>query len=324
VIVRWGLDALPAVLAELGVSDPLVVTSARWRDQVLPGTTRRFSGVQPHGEAEGVRAALEALDGADCLVALGGGSAIDTAKAVSAQTRLPVVSVPTTYSGAEWSPSFGTRDRHARTKTGGGGAHVAGIVYEPQLTLGLPASSTAGTALNALAHCAEGLYAAKRTDETDAHALQGAALISASLPAVLADPHDLQQRRRLLEGAMHAGAALLAGMGVGHAMAQALGGRYGLQHGTMNAVTLPHALRFNAEVAAGALTRLADAMGVEDAIARVDELAAMAGSLRLRDHGVPQEDLPELAEATAARPAAKGNPRPASAEEILAMLRAAW
>jgi alcohol dehydrogenase class IV len=123
---------------------------------------------------------------------------------------------------------------------------------------------------------------------------------------------------------MHAGSSLRAGMGVGHAMAQALGGRFGLSHGAMNAVSLPHALRFNREVAAEALARLGEGMGTADPIARVEELAAMVGPTRLRDYDVPREELGELAEATAARPAAQGNPRPVSPEQVLSLLEAAW
>src|SRR6266545_365909 len=157
-IVRWGLDSLAGVLRELSVERPLLITSARWRDVDLP-VLRRFDGVRPHAEAAGVRAAAEAAAQADGLVALGGGSAIDTAKAVSVARGLPIVSVPTTYSGAEWTPFFGVRDPATRTKGGGMGARVAAIVYEPELTLDLPADQTGGTALNALAHCAEALYA---------------------------------------------------------------------------------------------------------------------------------------------------------------------
>jgi alcohol dehydrogenase class IV len=321
-IVRWGLDALEEVLGELSVERPLLITSARWRDLELP-VARRFDGVRPHTEAESVRAAVAAAEGADGLVALGGGSAIDTAKAVSVQRDVPIVSIPTTYSGAEWTQFFGVRDVDARVKTGGMGARTEAIVYDPELTLDLPPAQTGGTALNALAHCAEALYAPGSTAELDSEALAGAALIGRSLPAVLADGSDRDARRELLEGAMHAGSSLRAGMGVGHAMAQALGGRYGLAHGTMNAVCLAPALRFNREVAADALARFGEALG-GDPVERTEELARLAGALRLRDYAVPREDLRELAEATAARPAAKGNPRPASAEAIAELFESIW
>ena len=324
-IVRWGLDELPGVLEELSVRDPLLVASDRWSEFELPVAARRFHGVQPHAEATGVRAAIAAAGaGADGLIALGGGSAIDTAKAVSSETGLPMVSIPTTYSGAEWTQGFGMRDKVAGIKRRGGGAHTVAIVYDPALTLEFPALPTAGTSMNALAHCAEALYSAGRDEETDRDAVAGAKLISDALPAVARDPHDLEARRRLLEGAMHAGAALRAGMGIGHAIAQALGGRYGLAHGTMNAVSLPPALRYNQEVAAPAIAWLGEAMGYEDAIARVSELAALAGPPRLRDHDVPRDDLESLSAAIAERAPAKANPRPAPPEAIHQLLQEIW
>ena len=169
-IVRWGLDTLPGVFDELWITRPLLISTERWRDFQLP-VAHRFHGVQPHAEIAGVREALSAAEGMDGLVALGGGSAIDTAKAVSSERGLPIVSIPTTYSGAEWTQGFGMRDRHAGVKRGGGGARTVAIVYEPSLTLDLPREQSAGTALNALAHCAEGLYSPGRSEETDHEAL---------------------------------------------------------------------------------------------------------------------------------------------------------
>jgi maleylacetate reductase len=321
-IVRWGLDSLSEVLRELSVRRPLLITSRRWRDVELP-VAARFDGVRPHSEAASVRAAIAAAEDADGLVALGGGSSIDTGKAVSAERDVPLVSIPTTYSGAEWTQFYGVRDPEARVKSGGMGARTEGIVYETELTLDLPRDQTGGTALNALAHCAEALYVPGATPELDRDALAGAELISRSLPVVLENGQDREARRALLEGAAHAGSALRAGMGVGHAMAQALGGRYGLAHGTMNAVCLPPALRFNREVAADAIARFGEAIG-GDAVARTEELAALAGAKPLREYAVPHDDLLELAEATAVRPAAKGNPRPAPPEEILKLLESIW
>jgi maleylacetate reductase len=286
---------------------------------------KRFYGVKPHTPVEVVEEAVGAAADVDGLLGVGGGSAIDTAKAVSAETRLPVVSVPTTYSGAEWTPAFGMRDEARRVKAGGGGALVEGIVYEPALTLDLPPGETAGTAMNALAHSAEALYVEGRNDEADREALTGAKLISSSLPLVLADGHYEESRRDLLEGAMHAGAALAgAGLGLAHAMAQALGGRYGLPHGAMSAICLAPALRFNFPVAGPEIERFGEAMGRHDPVDRVEALARLGGFTLLRHFEVPKEELDEVAEEAAGRRGAKANPRPVSADEIAELYRSVW
>lgn len=318
-IVRWGVEKLPGLLAELGIERPFLVASPRWSPPV------EVAGTWSEVPSDRIQDAAAATGDADGLLALGGGSAIDLAKAISAETGLPLVSVPTTYSGAEWTPSFGIRDPGKLMKGGGSGAHLAGIVYEPKLTLDLPRAETVGTSLNGLAHTAEALYVKGRNPEGDREALAGAALISEWLPKVVEDGHDLEARRALLEGAMHAGAALAAaGLGLGHAMAQALGGRYGLPHGAMNALALPAALRFNEPVAAAEIARFGEAMGTDDPVGRVEELARLGGYERLRHLGVPEAELEEVAEAVAARPGARANPRPVTPDDVTQLLLSIW
>jgi maleylacetate reductase len=320
VIVRWGLRELPGVLRELGIEGPFLIASERWSELDLPAVGR-WSEV-PSDRIEDIALAAGEADG---LLAVGGGSAIDLAKAVSAAAALPVVSVPTTYSGAEWASSFGIRDAGRRMQGGGSGARLAAIVYDPDLTLELPLEESVGTAMNALAHCAEALYVNGRSPQADVLALEGARAINETLPRVAAFGRDRHARTKLLAGADLAGHALgLAGLGLGHAMAQAIGGRYGLPHGALNAICLPAALRFNQPVAAEEIARFADALQTDDPVGRVQELARLGGFERLQDLGVPAEDLPELAEAAAARGGAKANPRPASPAEIEELLRSIY
>jgi len=316
VIVRWGLAELPALLDETGVGRPFLVASTRWDRLGLPAAAR-WSEIPSHR--------IAVPSGVDGVLAVGGGSAIDTAKAASAQAGIPLVSIPTTYSGAEWTTHYGVRDPSRRIVGSGGGARPTGILYDPALTLDLPPAESAGTALNALAHCAEALYAAGRNEAADREALAGAPLLSAWLPRVLEDGSDPEARTRLLEGAMHAGAALGgAGLALAHAMAQALGGRYGLPHGAMNALCLPPVLRFNEPAARTEIARLGEAMGAEDPAGRAEELARLGGFVRLRDFDVPEDELDELATAAAARAGARANPRRASPADIAALYRSVW
>jgi maleylacetate reductase len=321
VIVRWGLGELPGVLEEAGIDGPFLVAGPRWSGLALPEAHAIWSEVP----SERIDDAAAAAAGAGGVLAVGGGSAIDLGKAVSAATGLRLVSVPTTYSGAEWTTFFGVRDPSRRMRGGGTGANLAGIVYEPLLTLELPRAESGGTALNALAHCAEALYVRGHNEEADEWALRGAARIGAALPRVLANGRDQEARSELLHGAEEAGRALGgSGLALGHAMAQALGGRYGLPHGAMNALCLPPALRFNEPAAAEAVARFGNALGTENPAARVEELARLAGFERLRDFDVPEAELAEVAQAASERAGARANPRTASADEIEQLYRSIW
>jgi maleylacetate reductase len=318
-IVRWGLEGLGALLTELEVRRPLLISSERFAALDVPVATR-FSGVQRHAPLETVSAATAAAADADSLVGIGGGSAIDTAKAVSAATGLPLVAVPTTYAGAEWTSHFGMRDEARGVKTGGTGTNTVAIVYDPRLTLDLPRSETVGTSMNALAHCAEALYAGECAD-----ASEGARLIERWLPVVVELDRDIDARTRLLEGAMHGGRALAErGLYLAHAMAQGLGGRYGLPHGAMNAICLAPALRFNEPVVPDAIKHLGQALATPDPAGRAVELAKLGGFERLRDFGVPESDLAGLGEDVAERPGARANPRPVTPADVKQLLRSVW
>jgi len=311
-IVRWGLDALPEVCAQAGVDAPLLVASPRWD---LPiDAPARWSEVPSERIDE---AAAQAEGG---VIAVGGGSAIDLGKAISAAVGVPLVSVPTTYAGAEWTTFYGVRDPERKMRGGGAGANPRGIVYDVDLTLDLPRETTVGTAMNALAHCAEALYVGGHNAAADEHALAGARLIGEWLPRVVDAPRDRDARTELLRGACHGGAALGgSGLALAHAMAQAIGGRYGLPHGTLNGICLPPVLRWNEQWAPEAVQLFRAAVGRE-----VEELTALGGPTRLRELGVPEADLPELAEAAAGRAGNRANPQPATAAEIEALLRTVW
>jgi maleylacetate reductase len=340
-LIRFGagsISQLGDVLAELGVERALLVTTRRGAATV-PGlpVTGVFDGVRPHVPVETVHAAAAqaAQLEADGLVGLGGGAAIDTCKAVVARllesdlvlNQHKVVAVPTTYAGAEWTPYFGVLLAPGR-KSGGMDerATPAAAIYDPELTLGLPLADSVGTAMNGLAHCVEALYHPATSETAWEHALLGAAAIGRHLPRLPGAPGSLEVREPLLDGARHAAIALAeSGLCLAHAMAQGLGGRFDLSQGTMNAICLPAALRFNADAVPDAIEALREAFERDDPAVRCEELAALGGfPLRLHDHGVPADDLTEVAEAIAARPGARANPRPVAAADVETLLRALW
>ncbi|HWO81531.1 iron-containing alcohol dehydrogenase [Gaiella sp.] len=337
-IVRFGagsLAALADVCAEAGITRPLLVASRRGAASAggLP-VVGVYDGVRPHVPIDTVQevAAVARERRADGLVAFGGGSAIDTCKAAVAELAdsvepLPrVVAIPTTYAGAEWTSGFGVLLEPGRK---GGGrderARPIAAIYDPELSLDLPLDATVGTAMNALAHCAEAYYHPACTETAARHADTGATAIGYALPIVAERPGGIYGRTRLLEGAFRAALALAeSGLCLAHAMAQALGGRYGLPQGSMNAICLPVALRFNTEAVPDAVARFGKALGTDDPVARVEELARLGGFGRLRDVGVPEEELDVVAEAVVARPGAQANPRAASPAEVTDLLREVW
>lgn len=258
---------------------------------------------------------------ADGLVAVGGGSAIGLAKAIARETSLPIIAIPTTYAGSEATPIFGISD--GDRKITGRDAKVVPrtIIYDPDLTLALPAAISAASGMNGLAHCVEACWVDSRTPMTLALASEATRRLVRNLPVVVADGSNRTARADCLAGAWLAGIVLSAGTALHHKLAHVLGG-LGLPHAETHAIILPHVMRFNLEAAPDAEARLADALHNDDPAGAV---AALLKSLpipqRLRDIGFDAGKTDFVAGEIAA--ASIKSPRPVSAAEVHALLAAA-
>ncbi len=259
-----------------------------------------------------------------------------------AQPLVPVVAIPTTYAGSEMTPVYGvTRQADGQSrKLTITNAKITPklVIYDPKLTLGLPPAVTASTGINALAHCIEALYSITRNPLSTTAALSGVHHITHALPRCFAAGDDLQARDELLVGAFLAGSALAhVTMALHHGLCHVLGGAAGIAHGIANSIILPHAVRFNLDATAPQLAPAAGAMGisltgrsaemaVEEAAQRIYNLVgSMNLPQRLRDVGVPEADLPQLAQLAFQSRTVQSNPKPiTSAAQIEEVLRAAW
>ncbi|MFE6886966.1 maleylacetate reductase [Streptomyces sp. NPDC057694] len=272
--------------------------------------------------ADALRLAEEA--GADSVVALGGGSAVGLAKALSVRTGIPQIAVPTTYAGSEATPVLGETENGVKTTRRAPAIAPGTIVYDPELTLTLPPGLTLTSALNALAHAVEALWAPDATPVSDALATEAADGLLTALPLVLGEPAHPGHRGRLQSSAWLAGLCLAGTrMGLHHQLAHALGGTYDLPHAALHALLLPHVLAFNLPAAPKAGARLSRATGDADPVAAVARLArSYDGPTTLAALGVPHDGLRTIAERVAAAP--HPNPRPVTADSVTRLLEAAF
>jgi alcohol dehydrogenase class IV len=252
---------------------------------------------------------------ADVIAAIGGGSAIGLAKALSARTGLPQVAVPTTYAGSEVTGVLGETEGGVKTTRRDPALVPGTVVYDPELTLSMPAGLTLTSAVNALAHAVEALWAPDANAFTDGLATEAARAVPAELPAAL--DNDLGARGRLQEAAWLAGICLASTrMGLHHQLAHALGGTFGLPHAELHTMLLPHVMAFNLPYAPRAAQRLPG----------TDVVRSLAGSYdgprTLRDLGVPRDGLAAVAERVVAKP--YPNPRPLTLGDVTALLDEAW
>lgn len=327
------LERLGEEIGRLGARRALVLSTpeqAESAQQVAAMLGERaagvFAGAVMHVPIETAREAREVVArlGADCAVAIGGGSTTGLGKAIALESALPILAIPTTYAGSEMTPIWGLTE--AGLKKTGRDARVLPrtVIYDPRLTLTLPYAMTVTSAINAIAHAAEGLYAHDGNPVTALMAEEGIRASAAALAPLRADPGDLAARSDALYGAWLCGSVLgSVAMGLHHKLCHTLGGSFNLPHADVHTVVLPHALAYNAAAAPGAMLRVARALGRESAAHGVFELARTHGApTSLKSIGMPADGLDRAADLAASTP--YPNPRPLQRDALRALLQRAY
>lgn len=258
----------------------------------------------------------------DGCVAAGGGSTIGLAKAIALETGLPILAIPTTYAGSEMTPIWGLTK--AGIKTTGRDSKVLPktVIYDPELTCGLPDFISATSGMNAIAHCVEALYSETQNPVTSLMAEQGIKALAESLPLVVKNPTDIEARAQAQYGAWFAGAVLgVVGMAVHHKLCHTLGGSFNLPHAEVHTVIIPHATYFNREHAPQAMAAIGRALnvGADDAAGALFDLAKSIGApMSLEEIGMRESDIDRAAELATQNP--YYNPRPIDREGIKLLL----
>jgi maleylacetate reductase len=323
---------VPDEVARLDITRALIITTpgsgARLGQRLVGLLAERAAGLHaqavvhvPKAVAEaGLRAARDAK--ADGVIASGGGAAIGLAKIIARDLGLPILALPTTYSGSEATPIWGMTD--GERKFTGKDVRVVPrtLVYDPELTLALPPAVSAASGMNALAHCVGGLLVPDRTPVTVALAMEAVRRFTTALPKAVADGNDHESRGECLVAAWLAGTVLNAGTWLQHKLAHVLGG-LGLPHAETHAIILPHTARFCLAAASDARARLAEVFGADDPAER---LAAMLGGFpipqRLSEVGFDRGKIEFVASEVAAMKIAV--PRAVSGADVRALLAAAY
>lgn len=279
-----------------------------------------------HTPGDSVRAAVMRATqlGADCLVAIGGGSTIGLAKAIAFEKRLPILAVPTTYSGSEVTPIWGytengikhvARDAHTQPRT---------VIYDPLLTLNLPPGVSGPSGVNAIAHCVEALYSETANPLVSQMAEEGIRALGRSLPIVVREPGNVDARSDALFGAWLGGCVLAAvGMALHHRLCHVLGGAFNLPHAETHTVVLPHATAYNSAAAPEAMSRIARALGASNAAQGLFDLnVAIGARVSLKDLGMPESGIDHAVSLAIRAP--YYNPAPVTADGIRRLLTNAW
>jgi maleylacetate reductase len=274
---------------------------------------------------EAIRAAQKARAGV--LVSIGGGSATGLAKAVAREAGLPILAVPTTYAGSEMTPIWGQSDQGGKTTRRDPRVLPRIVVYDPALTVSMPADLTAASGVNALAHALESLYAPDRTSLSSDVAEEAIRALAHGLPRAITRPDDMQARADALRGAWLAGWALgSTTMGLHHKLAHVLGGAYRLPHAGVHSALLPQVAGFNAPSALGPYSRAARALGIRGPEAVPPALFELARDLRapasLAELGLNIDAIDEVAKNIAESDVP--NPREFTRDDLGSLLRRAY
>lgn len=293
---RRGVASLGEEVAALHIRRAIVLSTpqqASWALNVAETLGRdRAAGVFTeavmHVPVEVVRKAVELAQAlnADGLIAIGGGSTIGLAKAMALQTALPIIAVPTTYAGSEMTPIWGMTENNLKRTGKDLRVLPKTVIYDPDLTVGLPVDLSMASAVNAIAHAAEGLYARDGNPVISLMAEEGIRALASSMPLIRANPHNEDARGDALYGTWLCGSVLgNVGMALHHKLCHTLGGTFNLPHAEVHALILPHAIAFNTPAIGEACQRIRRALGTsESAAAGLFDLAKANGiKMALKD-----------------------------------------
>ncbi|MDZ7854544.1 MAG: maleylacetate reductase [Halomonas sp.] len=281
-----------------------------------------FAEARMHTPVEVTDAAMRHVEEieADCTVAIGGGSTIGLGKAIALRAGLPQVAIPTTYAGSEMTPILGETKGGLKTTQRTLEVLPETVIYDVDLTLGLPVGMSGTSGINAIAHAVEALYAKDRNPVVSLMAEEGIAALARSLPVIAENPADQDARSDALYGAWLCGACLgSVGMSLHHKLCHTLGGSFDLPHAETHTIVLPHAVAYNAEAAPEAMARIARALGAGDAAGGLYDLARAVGApLALRNIGLQESDIDRATEIATSNP--YWNPREIEADGIHRLL----
>ena len=327
------LQRLEAEIDALGARKALVLSTPEQRasaERVASLLGARAVGVfdravmhVPIETAREARAVAAKL-GADCAVAIGGGSTIGLGKAIALDSGLPIVAIPTTYAGSEMTSIFGITEAGMK-KTGRDDKVLPRtVIYDPELTLTLPVTMSVTSGMNAIAHAAEGFYSATTNPIIDLMAEEGIRALGRALPAIRKAPHDMQGRSEALYGAWLCGTVLASvDMALHHKLCHTLGGSFNLPHAETHAVVLPHALAYNAAAATAAVARVGRALGSTNGAQAVYDLANDNGApVALRALGMKEGDLDKACDVAMSNQ--YPNPRPLERAALRQLLQDAF